>query len=112
MDFLILIPDPNIDPNLHTIVIRNMVHGPCGHLNESSPFLKDGTCSKHYPKEFKTETSTADYGYPKCMRRSPAVFGHSATINTRGNITNIGNKWIVPYNSVLLCVFYVHINAE
>jgi len=34
------IPDPTVDPELHWIVISNMVHGPCGSINLTPPAWK------------------------------------------------------------------------
>lgn len=45
------IPDPNIDPHLHEVVIKNMIHGPCGSINTNSPCMADGKCTKRYPRE-------------------------------------------------------------
>ena len=47
------IPDINVDPELHALVIKHMVHGPCGPLNPSAPCMKNGVCSKRYPFDFK-----------------------------------------------------------
>ena len=43
------IPDSTVDPELHQIVMSNMVHGPCGSINPQSPCMQDGHCSKKYP---------------------------------------------------------------
>ena len=43
------IPDPALDPELHQIVMSNMVHGPCGNINPMSPCMENGQCSKKYP---------------------------------------------------------------
>ena len=43
------IPDPLTDPDLHKIVTKNMIHGPCGILNPNSTCMVDGKCSKKYP---------------------------------------------------------------
>jgi len=39
------IPDPALDPELHQIVMSNMVRGPCGSIN---PCMEHGQCSKRY----------------------------------------------------------------
>ena len=44
------IPDPSVDPELHQIVMSNMVHGPCGSNNSNSPGMQADRCSKNYPK--------------------------------------------------------------
>ena len=38
------IPDPSLDPDLHQIVMSNMVHGPCGCINPNSPCMHQGEC--------------------------------------------------------------------
>ncbi|XP_057310253.1 uncharacterized protein LOC130648232 [Hydractinia symbiolongicarpus] len=44
------IPDQNQDAELHDIIKSCMIHGPCGHLNNTSPCMKEGECTKHFPK--------------------------------------------------------------
>jgi len=100
------IPDPTVDPELHQIVISNMVHGPCGRINPDSPCMEDGHCSKSYPKQFNTDTQLGMDSYPLYRKRSPEDGEQVATVNmrVRGScITReIDNRWIVPYNKLLL----------
>ncbi|GFT90933.1 ATP-dependent DNA helicase [Trichonephila clavipes] len=44
------IPDPSTDQLLFDIVTTNMIHGPCGTLNSSSPCMADGKCTKNFLK--------------------------------------------------------------
>ena len=110
------IPDYNDDPTLYQIVISNMVHGPCGSFNHLSPCMKDGKCTKNYPKQFRSETLLDTNGYPLYRRRSPESGGQTATIRVRRqcNYTDqeIDNKWIVPYNKLLLRSMNCHCNVE
>ena len=46
------IPDPIEQPHLHEVVTRYMAHGPCGHARPKSPCMRDGKCSKRYPRAF------------------------------------------------------------
>ena len=50
------IPDSFGDPELHQIVMSNMVHGPCGCINPDSPCMQDGHRSKRCPKQYMIET--------------------------------------------------------
>lgn len=77
------IPDPEIDPELHEIVIKNMIHGPCGTLNMNSVCMKDGKCTKNYPQVLVAETITGNDGYPKYRRRSTHNNGRSTTVKVR-----------------------------
>lgn len=106
------LPDKNIDPILHEMVLKHMCHSPCGDINRSSPCMMNEICSKKYPKAFISDTQTADDGYPSYRRRSPEDGGQTATLNIRGNLIDIDNRWIVPYCPVLLRCFNAHINVE
>ena len=100
------IPDPMVDPELHWIVICNMVCEPCGSINPDSPCMEDSRCTKSYPKQFKADIQLGADSYPLYRRRSPENGGQVATINMRvmgSRITQeIDNRWIVPYNKLLL----------
>ena len=93
-----------------------MVHGPCGSFNHSSPCMQDGKCTKKYPKAFNSETQLDTNGYPLYRRRSPDCGGQTGTIRMKlqGAYTtqDIDNKWIVPYNKLLLRSMNCHCNVE
>ncbi|XP_041999633.1 uncharacterized protein LOC121749092 [Salvia splendens] len=40
------------------------MHGPCGVVRKSSPCMRDGRCTKYYPKKFVDDTIVDDDGYP------------------------------------------------
>ncbi|GFV03806.1 hypothetical protein TNCV_1877541 [Trichonephila clavipes] len=65
------LPDQEVDPELFDVVKTHMVHGPCGSYNPRSPCMKNGICSKRFPKPFSTENVTCEGGYPFYRRRSP-----------------------------------------
>lgn len=50
------IPRHESEPKLYEAVLKHMIHGPCGVLNQSSPCMKNGHCKKRYPKNFCEET--------------------------------------------------------
>ncbi|XP_052112761.1 uncharacterized protein LOC107472399, partial [Arachis duranensis] len=50
------IPSKEVEPHLHDAVLKHMIHGPCGTLDQSSPCMKNGKCKRNYPKEFAAET--------------------------------------------------------
>ncbi|KAL1327298.1 hypothetical protein AAHE18_13G291500 [Arachis hypogaea] len=83
------IPDENERPNLHGAIQNYMVHGPCGPYNKNSPCMKNGSCSKFYPKEHTDNGQT--------VKKRECV---------------LDNKFIVPYNPELLLKFGCHINVE
>ncbi|XP_040210356.1 uncharacterized protein LOC120941146 [Rana temporaria] len=104
------LPDPREDPNLYTVVTKNMIHGPCGNINPNSPCMKDGKCSKRYPRELIKETQTGDDGYPRYRRRAPQDGGFTAKVKLHG--IEIDNRWVVPFSPLLSKVFQAHINVE
>ena len=99
------IPDNEHQPLLFETVSKSMIHGPCGDLNPTSPCMIDGKCTKHYPREFVTTTTTNKHGYPLYRRRDD-----KKTIKKKRGI--IDNRWIVPYNPYLYQKYNCHINVE
>lgn len=106
------IPDKIIDPDLFDIVTKHMIHGPCGSLNLGCSCMKDGKCTKRYPRQLSKETITGNDGYPLYRRRHAEDGGHTANISVRGVQVKVDNSWVVPYNPLLSKVFRAHINVE
>lgn len=106
------LPDPHEDPILFEVISKNMVHGPCGAMNPNSPCMKDGKCTKKYPREMHQETQTGGDGYPQYRRRKPDDGGHTATIKVNNVDVLIDNRWIVPHTPLLSKIFIAHINVE
>ncbi|GFW04342.1 ATP-dependent DNA helicase [Trichonephila clavipes] len=77
------IPNLETDRKLYVTVTKNMIHGPCGALNPSSPCMKEGKCTKKYPRGLSKDTKTNDKGYPLYRRRAPEDGGHTLAQKTR-----------------------------
>ncbi|OWZ22795.1 Helitron helicase [Phytophthora megakarya] len=54
------LPDKEKHPELYETVVSNMLHGPCGQQNHNCPSMKNGKCSKKFPKVFADGTVTAE----------------------------------------------------
>ncbi|GBN67556.1 hypothetical protein AVEN_267496-1 [Araneus ventricosus] len=98
------LPNINVNRRLFEIVTKCMVHGPCGIINPNAPCMKDGECSKQFPKAFREETEENVNGYPVYKRRciEPVRVGKHY----------IDNRWIVPYNPWRSKKYNAHINVE
>nr|XP_047142420.1 uncharacterized protein LOC100202479 [Hydra vulgaris] len=99
------IPDPIVNCELYDIIKTCMIHGLCGILNPNSPCMKDGVCSKKYPKDFNANTVAVHNGNPRYRRRDNGL-----VINIKGN--NVDNRWVVPYNPWLSKKYQAHIDVE
>uniref|UniRef100_A0A0R0JCK1 ATP-dependent DNA helicase n=1 Tax=Glycine max TaxID=3847 RepID=A0A0R0JCK1_SOYBN len=99
------IPSHENDPELYTLVQNYMIHGLCGILQSKSPCMKEGKCSRFYPKMFHSRTVLDSNGYPIYCRRNDG-----RTISKNGVI--IDNRYKVPYNAKLLRKYRAHINIE
>ncbi|AQK55106.1 hypothetical protein ZEAMMB73_Zm00001d051768 [Zea mays] len=99
-------PDKKKYPELYKMVIKHMMHGPCGLLNPKCPCTKGrASCKNHYPRAFSNATSQGKDSYPIYRRRDD---GRKETV--RG--CELDNRWVVPYNPYLLRLFNCHINVE
>ncbi|CAG7816142.1 unnamed protein product [Allacma fusca] len=50
------IADKETNPRLYETVLKNMIHGPCGNLNQHSSCMENGKCIKEFPKKFTNDT--------------------------------------------------------
>ncbi|XP_042941237.1 uncharacterized protein LOC122275954 [Carya illinoinensis] len=99
---------PNKTRNLHLykVVLRHMMHGPCGILNPANICMdKDGICKNRYPKEFTANTTVETDCFPSYKRSNNGVIAR-----IRGK--DLDNRWVVPYNPYLVSKYNCHINVE
>ena len=89
------IPSHEDDPELYIMVQNHMVHGPCGILQSHSPCMKEGKCSRFYPKIFLPNTLLDLNGYLVYRRRND---GRTILKNS----VIVDNRYLVPYNAKLL----------
>ncbi|XP_010479356.2 PREDICTED: uncharacterized protein LOC104758217 [Camelina sativa] len=99
------IPDEATNPILHGVVKELMIHGPCGLVKPRSPCMEKGKCTKHFPKEFCTETYINKDGYPMYRRRDDGRY-----VEKNGILMD--NRFVIPYNPYLLLKYQAHINVE
>ena len=98
-------PDPELQPELHALVAKYMVHGPCGEHNTRAPYMGNGRCSKNFPKPFHNQTTLTDDAYATYRRRND---GRKYMV---GGV-EVDNSWVVPHCPWLLYRFQCHINVE
>lgn len=67
--------------------------------------MKDGKCSKFYPKQFQQSTIVDHDGFPIYRRRN-----NGNVIEKNGVV--LDNRHVVPYNSKLLLKYQAHLNVE
>ena len=99
------IPDPEKHPRLHEYVSKHMIHGPC-YLYKSC--LRNGECTKYFPKQLQNQTTNSKGGYPLYRRRKD---GHTCNSVLNNSVT-VNNSYVVPYNPGLLLKYNCHINVE
>ncbi|KAH7482044.1 ATP-dependent DNA helicase PIF1 [Phytophthora ramorum] len=104
------LPDREKFPQLFETIMTCMLHGPCGAANPSCACMKDGKCTKGYPKPFAEATRTNVNGYPvyRRRRRAEGVLVWKGREYDNATI----NQWVVPYNPYLSQKYNCHINVE
>ncbi|KAL0342560.1 UNVERIFIED_CONTAM: hypothetical protein Scaly_1918600 [Sesamum calycinum] len=100
--------DKDDEPMLYEVVLRHMIHGPCGEMNVNAPCMNNGTCKKNYLKSFAPCTIQGSDSYPIYQRRDD---GRSIALDRNFDVV-VDNGWVVPYNPWLLLKYDCHINVE
>ena len=89
------IPDEYVDKGLYYILVKNMIYGPCGALNEKSLSMATGRCTKQYPRLLVPNTITGNDGYPLYRRRSTEDGGKIAIIKKHNGTTiEVDSQWV------------------
>ena len=92
-----------------------MIHCPCDRLSEAQ-CLRDGKCSKKFPKQFNSETALIEVDVSN-KRKSPQNGGETAKISSttvgdgRQEI-KIDDSWVVLDSPELFRNFRTHMNIE
>jgi hypothetical protein len=63
------LPNKDFYPVLHALVVKHMLHGPCGALRKNCACMIDGECRFHYPRQFTDCTQQGKDSYPIYRRR-------------------------------------------
>ena len=50
---------------IRELIAKHMMHGPCGKANLKIRCMKDGHCSKKFPKPFRNVTTVNEISYPE-----------------------------------------------
>lgn len=95
---------PAVDSRLREVILRCMMHGPCGAANGNAACMVDGKCSKQYPKVFQPVTKRNDNGYPEYRR----VSGVQVEVRR----STMDNRNVVPYNPFISLKYNAHVNVE
>lgn len=104
------IPDEATNPELYKTVMTCMMHGPCGSQNPNCVCMKDGRCTKGFPKPLIEVTRANVNGYAEYRRRRrPAGV---LKFRNREYDNETANPWVVPYNPYLSQKYNCHINVE
>src|SRR6202789_4502128 len=98
-------PDEDEEPELFELVKQFMVHTPCNAPNSDAPCLRDGKCSKSFPKPFRDHTTISEDSYANLRRRDTGK-----KYQVRGQ--DVDNRWVVPFPPYWLWKFRCHINME
>lgn len=111
------IPNKNDDEELHNLVIKLMIHGPCGATYNRTNLgcianSRDGSCLRNFPKPYQSATEIGDGAYAQLRRRPEGQGGFTGKKMYKGTAVTVDNRWVVPYSPYLLRKYGMHCNLE
>lgn len=99
------IPDPIINPNAYDVGTKFMIHGPCSGSASETGCIKNGLCSKNFPKKYNDTTLINEDGILTYKRRKTEIYIEKKRLK-------LDNRFVVPYNIDLVIKYQAHINVE
>lgn len=99
------------EQRLYDLVMKHMIHGPCGSGQRQLGCCKKGKSSRKYPRPF-THTEIKDDSFAIYRRRDASSGGNEGTKMYRNQEVHITNQWVVPYSPYLLLKYASHVNVE
>lgn len=99
------IPHPIKDPSGYDAVTKFMIHGPCSGGITETGCIKNGSCSKIFPKSYNEKTTISEDGIVTYKRRKTDLY-----IERKG--LQLDNRFVVPHNIDLIVKYQAHINVE
>lgn len=67
--------------------------------------MKQGKCTKHFPKKYNDRTDSDSDGFSIYMRRNTGI-------EVKKNGASLDNRYVVPYNRDLFVQFDANIHVE
>ena len=113
---LVEIP-PATSPHLRELVLNHTIHAPCSD-NTDSRCMREGRCSKNFPKPFRPDTASVEGDNYVSYRRRSREEENEFEVRTMKTYVSgihkmaIDNSWIVPYSPDLFRKFCTHMNFE
>jgi hypothetical protein len=109
------LPDKQKYPELYAMVVKHMMHGPCGVLKPNNVCMQEGVCKCRYPRAFNETTVQGKDSYPVYRRRKDGrqakVRGQieDAISNLSSFLEDYGIEHRVSYRHLSRCNGYMNI---
>jgi hypothetical protein len=104
-------PEVEAGGRLRELVLRHMIHGPCGTDHRTDFPCWDhakGCCNKFFPKPACQTTHVDERGFVQYRRD----YDNRGVVPARRREVSVHDGWVVPYNPALLLKYEAHINLE
>ena len=95
IDSLLSSEFPEDNPEMLELVKKFMVHKPCSAENPTAPCMKDGKCSKNFPKPFRDQTTISEDSYTSTRHHDT---GHTHQVQGK----QVDNCWVITYCAYLI----------
>ena len=89
------------------MLMRHMMHDPCGAMKPNYVCVVSWKYIKHFPKVCRAATVVSGDEFPE-YRRGNKLANRMQT----KNLQELGDEWVIPYNPYLMRKYDTYINVE